>query len=568
MPLPTKTFTGILSRTNNFVRMNILKCLLTIFISLLLLVACQNYYMAVKQPKNAAIIDSLNKQNRYFVLRSGSQAFYMKNITLSADRKTLEATLDTLPYEHRLHLINGRNGKMRYRKTDPQDLPVLSEVHLYIVPDNTAAAGSRYSLSLDQVQKMEVIEKDKKRTTNSYVLGAVGFTLGVMVLTAIIVAATKSSCPFVSAYDGEQFSLQGEIYGGAIYPQLERHDFLPLKMAPLPDSSLQLKISNELLERQYTDIAELWVVTHPKNKKVMVDEKGNLYSITQQEAPLSARLNNNKDVTTSLVQAADNALLYMDDSTSTDARNEVVMKFKKPGNIKTGKLILILKNSYWLDLLYGELARGFGSYYPTYIRKQQGKPASELLKWVNEQQIPLEVSIKTKAGWKKITTLKTIGPLATRQIVVPIDISETTGDLADVKLSSGFMFWEIDYAAIDYSNEEAFMVQKLVPVSAKDETGKDVLSLLQTEDGQYLEQPHIGNVTTITYKGATTPGIDQTQTFFLKTKGYYEHIRNFKNKPDIGFLQQFKKPGAFPKYGMALYLIISAENVKALARSN
>jgi hypothetical protein len=98
--------------------------------------------------------------------------------------------------------------------------------------------------------------------------------------------------------------------------------------------------------------------------------------------------------------------------------------------------------------------------------------------------------------------------------------------------------------------------------------GKDVLALLQTEDEQYLEQPHIGNVATLTYKGAAIPGPDQTQTFILKTKGYYEHIRDFNNKPDIGFLQQFKKPGAFPKYGMALYKKISVENVKALARSN
>ena len=124
--------------------------------------------------KDAAGIDSLTKLNRYFVLRSGSQAFYMKNLSLSADRKTLDATLDTLSPGHRLHLSNGHNGKMRYKKSYSHHITVLSEVHLYTAGDNKAAIGSRYTLPLDQVQKIEVIEKDKKRTTSSYVIGAIG----------------------------------------------------------------------------------------------------------------------------------------------------------------------------------------------------------------------------------------------------------------------------------------------------------------------------------------------------------------------------------------------------------
>ena len=112
--------TNIFIRFNSFIRTNVFICLLTVLISLLLLVACQNYYMSVKHPKNSTVIDSLNQQNRYFILRTGSEAFYMKHLTLSTDRKTLEATLDTLPPEHRLHLISGRNGKPEKENYCPQ----------------------------------------------------------------------------------------------------------------------------------------------------------------------------------------------------------------------------------------------------------------------------------------------------------------------------------------------------------------------------------------------------------------------------------------------------------------
>ena len=142
-------------------------------------------------------------------------------------------------------------------------------------------------------------------------------------------------------------------------------------MAPKTDGTLQVKISNELLERQYTDMANLWVITHPNTIKVLSDEQGNLYSIADPQAPVSAELNNHKNVLPGLKKAGDYELLYMDDSSRNDARNEVVLKFNKPASVTKGKLLLTLKNSYWLDLLYGELAKGFGTYYAVYMKEQK-----------------------------------------------------------------------------------------------------------------------------------------------------------------------------------------------------
>ena len=533
---------------------------------------CHNYYKATQKgtgtyTEKAEVADSLKIQNRYFILRNGSQSYYMSNIVLSEDKKTLHSTLETLPANHQFHLVKGRRGKMQYKKNDPDDLTVLSEVHFYIEPDNTAAIG-KYALQLEKVQKIEIIEKDKGRTTSSYVIGAIGYTLGAVAIVAVIAIATKSSCPFVSAYDGNDFSLQGEIYGGAIYPQLARHDYMPLKMAPLADGTLQLKISNELQEHQFTDMAELWVVTHDKNSKVFADEKGNLFSITAPQTPITASLNQQKDVTVSLKAAGDNALLYMDDTTALNATNDVVMQFSKPVTAKKGKLLLSLKNSYFLDLLYGELAKGFGNYYGKYIKQQRSKPAAELLKWTMEQQIPLAVSVKTKNGWQKITDITTIGPVATRNIVIPVELPETTEPFTAIKLSSGFMFWEIDYAAIDYTEEGSFTVQKIRPSTVTDERGKNDLADLQNEDGVYLAQPAIGNTATIVYKNVSLTDASKAQTYILHTKGYYEHVRDFKNKPDIGFLKQFKQPNAFPLFGMGLYKKMNAESLTALAKAN
>jgi hypothetical protein len=537
-------------------------------LSLVFVTACHNYYKASQTrlgsaSERAAVVDSLKLQNRYFVLRSGDNAYYMKNLSLSADQTTLNATLDALPPEHSLHLANGYKGKMRYRSRS-LDVAVLSEVHFYI-PEDTLAKPGNYTLSLDKVQKIEVLEKDKGRTTGSYVIGALGYTLGSLVVVTVIAVALKSSCPFVSAYDGDRFILQGEIYGGSIYPQLARDDYMPLQMQPLNDGTLQVKISNELQERQYTDMADLLVITHDKNAKVLSDEKGNLFQVSDLQRPLKAIFSNEKNVLASLQNENDNRLLYFDDTLAENARNYVDIQFNRPAGATNGKLVLAIKNSYWLDYLYGELAKGLGSYYTRYIKKQNQKPASELIKWTKEQHMPLEVSVKTSSGWQKVTDITTTGPVATREMVIPVDLSGINEPYTEIRLSSGFMFWEIDYTAMDYSPDKDIVVETVSPSIATDETGKNVLATLTKADGIYLEQPVPGNVVTLQYpfKRLDDPG--KCHSYILHTRGYYTHIRDFKNPPDISFLKQFKKPDAFNGFSLSLYKKFRNTSLQSLA---
>ena len=87
-------------------------------------------------------------------------------------------------------------------------------MHIYIPTDTTLKIGSDLLLPVSKITKVEVIEKNKGKSKANYILS--GFTLAssIFLIVGIIIAATKSSCPFVSAYDGTQMKLQGEIYGG------------------------------------------------------------------------------------------------------------------------------------------------------------------------------------------------------------------------------------------------------------------------------------------------------------------------------------------------------------------
>ena len=168
--------------------LNKVKKFIPLFIIMATIVSCHNYYKAsqVKLSFPSKTVDSLQRQNRYFILRDGDKAYYMNDILLSEDRKTLSCSLDSLPTSHQLYLTHGRRGHLQYLKSNPIDLGVLTEVHFYIDPAESTAFG-KYTLQLDKIEKIEVIEKDKKRTTSSYVAGALGYTVGALAIVGIIV---------------------------------------------------------------------------------------------------------------------------------------------------------------------------------------------------------------------------------------------------------------------------------------------------------------------------------------------------------------------------------------------
>ncbi|CAN5652904.1 hypothetical protein BH10BAC2_BH10BAC2_00820 [soil metagenome] len=529
--------------------------------------SCHSFYKISKTPVLATHADSVVNENplRYFVLRSGTdpgKAYHMSNMVVAPDKNSITCILDSLVPEHQLHLKNGRGGNMRY-KINTAEKAVINEIHLYIAEDDAIAAHSNYTLALDKVQKIEVLEKNKGKTTISWVLGGLGYTVGTIVVISAIAAVLKSSCPFVSAYDGNEMALQGEIYGGAIYPQLCRNDFIKLKMAPTNKGTLQLQISNELKEKQFTDIAELLVVTHDKNVTVMADEQGSLYSIIDPQAPVIATVAGN-DVLPLLLQKDEQGYNFSDTKTENGS-NALQLTFTKPAEAANAKLVLRLKNTYWLDLVYGKMTEGFGSFYPGFIKQQYNKPVEELQRWTNEQQIPLSIAIQTQEGWRKQKQLTTFGPVASREIVVPLDLMTVKGKTVTLKFSTGFMFWDIDYAAIDFSTTEPLQVTKLLPLNATDETGRNVKSMVEKEDNMFLEQPVPGNATIIEYACKPLKDTAKTQTFILHAKGYYEHVRDYKNKPDIAFLEQFKKPDALSAYSLSLYKTAMQADLQATA---
>jgi hypothetical protein len=117
----------------------------------------------------------------------------MRNAVLTEDGMNIRCELDSIPEEHNTHLTKGVNGRYDYKKWNPengQEAAVLNEVHIYC---NTNATFGPSTIPLSNVEKIEVIEKDLKRTSGNHTKVIIFSVVGGVVLIAgigLIAAAT------------------------------------------------------------------------------------------------------------------------------------------------------------------------------------------------------------------------------------------------------------------------------------------------------------------------------------------------------------------------------------------
>ena len=81
-----------------------------------------------------------------------------------------------------------------------------------------------------------------------------------------------------------------------------------------------------------------------------------------------------------------------------------------------------------------------------------------MIKWSLDQGIPLSVYLETEDGWEFVDYYNVVGPLAAKEDVLEIDLTKMKGDKVNIKLEFGFLFWEIDYVAMDFTPN--FSVEK------------------------------------------------------------------------------------------------------------
>jgi hypothetical protein len=137
--------------------------------------------------------------------------------------------------------------------------------------------------------------------------------------------------------------------------------------------------------------------------------------------------------------------------------------------------------------------------------------------------------------------------------VLEIDISGAPPDEVAIRLTTGYLFWEIDRVALDMGPEQAMNRASIAPVKAVDQDGQDVLRTLLEEDGLHLTQPHLDDRTEIAFPVPELPeGLQRS--LFLHAAGHYEILREpLPHRPSLIYLRTFENADALPRYSRERY---------------
>lgn len=519
--------------------------ILSFFLALIMLhvsAGC-NYYMVNRVENINSGLEEVSP-DKYVIIHFGSETFNLANLYVDKEANTMSGTKTFVNSRHTGHNYpKPRNNRFKKKYEAP-----TNEVHIYVNGYKSEDDKSNeISIDIAEVEKMEVYDLQVGATIATYTFTTLGIIAGVIGIILIIVLLTKSSCPFVYIHDGEKYVFHGETYGGAIAQNLERDDFMPLYGIEPIDGEYLLKITNELKEKQYTDVAELLILDHDASSLVGTTQTGELHELKDLIAAKQMIADNGSDLTEYILKHDSVYYGFTDEKYGAEDFSQATIKFDNPTNSSTGKMVLTLKNTLWLDIMLDEFFSQFGSYYNKYQKEQNDVPAEKKMEWMSQQGLMLKVEQRTTEGWKEIDELLTVGPLAPRTLVVPLENLEKT-DEVEIRLSTGFHFWEIDFAGMEYSDLTPVKAETVQLSSAIDENENDVTHKLMSVDGNHLDQLVVGSEAFLKFKAPAPAVTGQKRTVFLHTRGYYEYIRDYKGTPDFKKLKEFREPGRFPAF--------------------
>ncbi|GAA4647106.1 hypothetical protein GCM10023115_50680 [Pontixanthobacter gangjinensis] len=519
-------------------------CLVFAFSLLNLIFSCSYFKVKEVKSENAAQkqeqIRRFNQEQKYLVVHTANEQYHLDNVQLDTENEMFSGELLEVSERH-LHKKSPdikikKTYRYNTRKTDP-----LNEIHIYLKSDQQLELGET-SIPISAIDRIAVVDKNVGRT----IINVVGSTIGILALALIIFALTKSSCPYIYAHDGENYVFNGELYPGNIIRNAQNMDYLILDNMCLKDGEYKIKISNELLEVQHTDLVEMLYIDHPLEHQVLIDPEGRPVILEEMIFPALA-LSNGIPVT-DLVSLDDEKYFGFDQpSIANELLGELSLHFPRKEQNENISLHLRLKNAMWLDYIFGKFNEKFGDYYHSFQKQQQDFSLSESRDWQESQHIPLNVYVKRNGKWVLEEKISSTGPMAFRDIGLNIDLQGVPSNEIEIKLETGLRFWEIDQAAISFSSSNTSEVKVLKPARAVTQNGVEVSRLIDKNDGEYLTQKFPGEYVEIFFEAPPIPEAYQ-RSLFIKNKGYYNYIRDYEGIPNFTELLKFKRPGYFTEF--------------------
>jgi len=387
-----------------------------------------------------------------------------------------------------------------------------------------------------------------------------GLAAGFLVVLAII-AATKESCPFIYAYDGERYVFDAEPLGGAICAGLAKTDYSRLEHLQPKNGQYSLLLRNEVEETQYLDEMKLMVIDHAPDIAIMPDAGGKMHVIARPVSPSAAHDERGRDLLKFMQQRDHIAWqTYMPRDTSfrgQNLRHELTLEFPKPAGAKTAKLLVNAGTALWGSNMIREMLQLRGDRVNAWYDgvNKAGPEMFELFQFIEREELYLlKLNLKIGDQWVQQGFISGSGPLIIEDRVLPLDVSRIAGNKLTIRLNPPMGFWNIDYLGVEYGDDPTVEVQEVAATGAEDWNAADVVAPISAADKKYFVMPEVGNWAKVSF-AAPPPRAGTKRSIFLKTGGYYE-IQIDKTQPaQMELIRQLlTTPGKIVEYSLNEYV--------------
>ncbi len=506
-----------------------------------------------KPKAESDILQKLQLEQKVFIIHFKDSIAELKNISIKND--TIEADITPLSKDHLKYLEPKINQPNPVKKIDKSI--VFAEVHLYILEAKNEI--DKLKLPLVSINRIDVYELDESATKSNRIISIIGVTLAGLFVILAGTIAVACNCPQIYINNNGQYQFNGGMYSGAVYTSLERTDYMPLGSLQPTDDLLKLRIGNMPDEEQFINSVQLLKVNHNTNTKVLVDRHGRIFSLKDPESPTAAILNEGSNAKEALLKVDQNYYSFNNAPANNNFGN-VILTFKKPVGEGKVKLIINGKNSNWSGFIYNEFNDLFGTGINNWRKKQDNANPQLMEQWQKDQALPMMVYVKNGSDWKYADYFSLVGNTASRDMIMELDLGDSKDDNIQVKLETVFRFWDLDYAAVDFTENEIQSSLYLNPVKAEKTGSTNEINNLLTNDKQYT---HLKGTETVSLE-FEQPALNKNvaTSYFLVGNGYYHSLKQYEGKTKALELLEFKNKGAFNAFSKDKYNAINNELVK------
>ncbi len=489
----------------------------------------------------------------YIVLHVGNVTWHISDLSIDTVSKIITCQKGAVWAAQEPFIPkDGPKATGKMKKSDKST--ILNQVNIFVNEyEEDSQDPDRLRFSLSEITQITVNEPDKGTNVALDIASVAVVIGGALVIGTIVVAvivAILCNCPYVYTYNGSNYDLTGTFFSGAVYKNLERDDYLPIDGIHA-QKGLEFKIINKKNEKQFINMIDLTVIEHSKDLTVLPDRQGKFHTLRTIEPPLSAI--NDKGISCKEEIAQKDTLNFVFNcDQDSDPLNSITMKFNKTEGANMAKLVVRAKNSMWSGYAYDQICALAGDKYDDWIKRQTKSSAEQLIEGSKKQGVPMLVYLKTKNGWEFVDHFNIAGSVAQRDMLMPIDISKLGSDQIEIKIKTGFKFWDLDFVGLDLSNDEMIKVDHVKPSSALDSIGVDHLNELAKDDTIYMKHYNINDELVLKFNNPFAT-VQTNKTAFLHAKGYYNRMDKYQGKTHYVALNKIRRPGGFSIFSKQKY---------------